>query len=62
MPVRNSAREDGLWVIAGKRQVVYGRKDVTPDERLKAAEELKVAEDRKAAELSGKLMAAIGRK
>ena len=41
VPVRNSAREDGLWVIAGKRQVVYGRKDVAPDERLKAVGTLK---------------------
>ena len=51
MPVRNSSAESGLWVIAGKRQVVYGRKDVAPAERLAAAEALKAAEDLKAAEL-----------
>ena len=51
IPVRNSSAESGLWVIAGKRQVVYGRKDVAPAERLAAAEALKAAEDLKAAEL-----------
>ena len=56
-----TAREDGLWVIADKRQVVYGRKDVAPDERLKAAEKLKETEDRKAAELAEKFKAAIER-
>jgi hypothetical protein len=45
VPVRNSSAESGLWVIAGKRQVVYGRKDVAPAERLAAAEVLKAAED-----------------
>jgi TusA-related sulfurtransferase len=51
VPVRNSDREDGLWVIAGRRQVVYGRKGVAPAERLAAAQVLKAAEDLKAAEL-----------
>ena len=54
VPVRNSSAESGLWVIAGKRQVVYGRKDVAPAERLAAAEALKAAEDLKAAELKKK--------
>ena len=53
MPVRNSAREDGLWVIAGKRQVVYGLQDIGPGERFTAAESLKANEDRKAAERRG---------
>jgi hypothetical protein len=53
VPVRNSAREDGLWVIAGKRQVVYGRQDIGPGERFTAAESLKANEDRKAAERRG---------
>jgi hypothetical protein len=59
VPVRNSSAESGLWVIAGKRQVVYGRKDVAPAERLAAAEALKAAEDLKAAELKKKFEAGI---
>ena len=59
VPVRNSSAESGLWVIAGKRQVVYGRKDVAPAERLAAAEALKAAEDLKAAELKKKFGAGI---
>ena len=59
VPVRNGARKDGMWLIAGKRQMVYGRQDITPDERLKAAEELKAAEDRKAAEYKSKFEAGI---
>ena len=51
VPVRNNGREDGLWVIADKRQVVYGRKDDTPSKRLAAAGALKKAEDLKATEL-----------
>ena len=31
------AKSDGLWVIAGKRQTVYGQKDISPDELVKAA-------------------------
>ena len=60
VPVRNSSAESGLWVIAGKRQVVYGRKDVAPAERLAAAEALKAAEDLKAAELKKSFEAGIG--
>ena len=59
VPVRNSSAESGLWVIAGKRQVVYGRKDVAPAERLAAAEALKAAEDLKAAEPKKKFEAGI---
>ena len=59
VPVRNSSAESGLWVIAGKRQMVYGRKDVAPAERLAAAEALKAAEDLKAAEPKKKLGAGI---
>jgi hypothetical protein len=51
VPVRNNSAGDGLWVIADKRQVVYGRKDDTPSERLAAAGALKKAEDLKATEL-----------
>jgi hypothetical protein len=50
--VRNSSAESGLWVIAGERQMVYGRKDVAPAERFAAAEALKAAEDLKAAKKS----------
>jgi hypothetical protein len=39
-PVRNPDAKDRLWVIGGKRQVVYGRLDVSPDERLEAARKL----------------------
>jgi hypothetical protein len=34
------AKSDGLWVIGGKRQTVYGRIEVSPDELVKAAREL----------------------
>ena len=50
LPVRNAPRNDGLWIIQGKRQVVYGRRDLTPDERVKAAEQLDAEEARRAAE------------
>ena len=53
----NTGLPRGLWVIAGKRQMVYGRKDVAPAERLAAAEALKAAEDLKAAELKKKFEA-----
>jgi hypothetical protein len=38
VPVRNeSAKSDGLWVIKGKRQAVYGRRDLPYRERYLAA-------------------------
>jgi hypothetical protein len=40
VPVRNSDAKDGLWVIAGKRQVVYGRSDLPLGERVEAARKL----------------------
>ena len=40
VPVRNGDAQDGFWVIEDKRQVVYGRADLTLAERLKAAVEL----------------------
>lgn len=43
-PLRNPDAKDGLWVIGGKRQVVYGRSDATLDVRLEAAR--KLARDR----------------
>lgn len=35
--VLNPDAKDGLWVIGGKRQTVYGRMDISPDELVKAA-------------------------
>ena len=35
--VCNPDAKDGLWVIGGKRQVVYGRMNVPPSEQIKAA-------------------------
>ena len=40
-PVRNSDAKDGMWVIGGKRQAVYGRLDVPLSERIEAAGKLK---------------------
>ena len=41
VPVRNNDAKDGLWVIGGRRQVVYGRSDLPVDERLEAARAVK---------------------
>ena len=38
--LRNPDAKDGLWVIGAKRQVVYGRMDVSPGEQIKAAQKL----------------------
>jgi hypothetical protein len=43
IPVRNSGAQDGLWVINGRRQVVYAKKDLPLSAQLKAAELLKSA-------------------
>jgi phage/plasmid primase-like uncharacterized protein len=40
VPVRNSSAQDGLWRIAGKRQVVYARSELPVHERLDAASKL----------------------
>lgn len=45
--VRNPAPKDGYWVVNGKRQVIYARKGVTQQERLRAALELSAAEGRR---------------
>jgi hypothetical protein len=37
VPVRNAAANDGLWVVGGKRQAVYGKKDHSQRDRLAAA-------------------------
>jgi len=49
LPVRNTGREDGLWIIEGKRQVVYARRDLTPAARFAAAEKLDAEEAHRAA-------------
>jgi hypothetical protein len=38
VPIRNEFAKDGLWRIAGARQVVYGRANLTAAERLAAAQ------------------------
>jgi hypothetical protein len=35
--LRNPERQDGLWAIFGRRQVIYGKRDIPWLERLKAA-------------------------
>jgi hypothetical protein len=35
-PIRNPSAKDGLWVINGVRQVVYGRRDLSESERQAA--------------------------
>ena len=39
-PVRNDGADSGLFVISGKRQVVYGRRDLSLRDRLAAARQL----------------------
>jgi hypothetical protein len=36
---RNPGTEDGLWRINGRRQVLYAKEQLSPEERLKAAED-----------------------
>jgi hypothetical protein len=38
--VRNDAVKDGLWVLSGKRQVIYAKSDLSLPDRLKAAGDL----------------------
>jgi hypothetical protein len=40
VPVRNDAANDGLWVINGKRQVVYAKAELSLRDRLVAARKL----------------------
>ena len=41
VPVRNSAdKVDGLWKVRGKRQVIYGRKELTLHDQLTAVRKL----------------------
>ncbi len=41
VPVRNPYAKSGLWQLNGRRQVVYGRRDLSPGERLAAASALR---------------------
>ncbi len=40
VPVRNSDRQNGLWVVNGVRQVIYAREELSPRDRYAAAAEL----------------------
>jgi hypothetical protein len=40
VPVRNEARETGLWVVNGTRQVIYAKAALSIRDRLKAASKL----------------------
>jgi hypothetical protein len=37
VPLRNPDREDGLWNVAGQRQVVYVKRELAPQDQRKAA-------------------------
>jgi hypothetical protein len=39
LPVRNQDAKDGLWVVSGKRQVIYVMKTLAPSARSAAAKE-----------------------
>ena len=60
--MRNEARDTGLWVVVGVRQVVYGKKSLSLKERLKGVAEPQRKEDEKtaAAERKRQEMAAKG--
>jgi hypothetical protein len=40
VPVRNDAADSGLWVINGKRQVIYAKAALPIRDRIQAAQEL----------------------
>ena len=40
IPVRNDAADDGLWVLGGKRQVIYARAELSVSDRAAAAQRL----------------------
>ena len=39
-PVRNPDRIDGLWIVAGMRQVIYAKAQLTQEKQLQAAQKL----------------------
>jgi hypothetical protein len=40
VPVRNTARNDGLWIVTGERQVIYAQKNLPTNEKHIAAQNL----------------------
>jgi hypothetical protein len=40
VPARNPAAEDGLWKVAGRRQVIYAKSTMSLEEQVRAAEAL----------------------
>ena len=38
--IRNEAAKDGMWVVKKKRQVIYGRRDLSLRDRIVAAQKL----------------------
>jgi hypothetical protein len=43
VPVRNTSREDGLWMVNKSRQVIYAKKELDPAARIEAAKALAAA-------------------
>jgi Family of unknown function (DUF5906) len=39
-PIRNDDRKDGLWIVYGRRQVIYGKRTLSINERISAARKL----------------------
>jgi hypothetical protein len=39
-PIRNNDRKDGLWIVGGRREVIYGRRTLSFNERISAARKL----------------------
>lgn len=48
--IRNDAAQDGLWKVLGKRQVIYGRKELSLAAQLEAAQALIAKKDKEATE------------
>ncbi len=47
--IRNGNAKDGLWKVLGKRQVIYGRKELTLAAQLEAAQALIAAKEKEGA-------------
>lgn len=45
-PARNDAAKDGLWKVAGARQVIYAKRTLTPGDRARAVRELVASDER----------------
>jgi hypothetical protein len=59
VPVRNSARKDGLWIIGGKRQVVYALRALSLDQQIKAATKLSEEKAKTGAEMLLNIMGGL---